>query len=172
MNTLNLTIDTGLKEFSVNGRHTMSFNPSDPSVYNRFMEVMEDISSIEDNYIEKMQSLALEAETVDLPETVDSEGFKTAKNSLLVMKEADSAVKEKLNYVFGSHNNFDEILDGVNVLAVADNGERVITNLLTALTPILEKGIQKHADQRADEAVQTANLNREQRRALAKVKKL
>lgn len=171
MQPLNLSIDTGLKEFSINGKHTMSFNPADPSLYNRFMEVTEQIYAIEDNFVKKMQSLSLEAETVDLPETVDDEGFKTAKRSLAAMKEADAQMKEKLAYVFGEHNDFDEILDGVNVMAVASNGERVITNLLSALTPILEEGIKKHADRKATEAVQAANLNREQRRALAKAQK-
>lgn len=31
-----LTIDTGVQEFEINGSGVLRFNPSDPNVYNRF----------------------------------------------------------------------------------------------------------------------------------------
>ena len=34
----NLTIDTGVQEFSVNGRGVLRFNPGDPNVYHRFFD--------------------------------------------------------------------------------------------------------------------------------------
>ena len=33
-----LSIDTGVQEFEINGSGVLRFNPSDPNVYNRFME--------------------------------------------------------------------------------------------------------------------------------------
>ena len=32
----NLTIDTGMQEFCVNGRGVLRFNPADPNLYHRF----------------------------------------------------------------------------------------------------------------------------------------
>lgn len=157
---LKLNIDTGLKEFEVNGKHVLSFSPSDPAVYNRLMEISDVILEIEDDYEKRLQELE-----------TDGEDFSAAKEVLTVMKKADSAVKEKLRYVFGEQNDFDEILDGVNIMAVAGNGERVITNLLNALTPIIQKGMEDYAEDKAQKAVDKAKLNREQRRAAAKSKR-
>ena len=60
--------------------------------------------------------------------------------------------------VFG--NDFDKILGGVNLLAVADNGQRVVTNLMEALQPILTAGAERCATQTADAAVQKAKARR------------
>ena len=71
-------------------------------------------------------------------------------------------MKAILNEIFGHGNDFNEILDGVNLMAVAGNGNRVVNNVIDALQPILEEGIKACAD---DEIAQ-AKLNRAQRRAL------
>ena len=63
------------------------------------------------------------------------------------------------------NNSFDAIVDGVNLMAVAGNGERVITNLLAALYPVIEQGVQKFYDDKANAAVAAARANRQQRRA-------
>ena len=60
--------------------------------------------------------------------------------ALSMLKAADKKAKDILDYVFGGDNDFDYMLGGVNLMAVATNGERVITNLLQALHPILEQG--------------------------------
>ena len=49
----------------------------------------------------------------------------------------------------------------MNVMAVGNNGERIITNLLNALAPYIEEGAERHRQ----DAVREARLNREQRRA-------
>lgn len=155
-----LIFDTGLKEFEVNGKHFLRFNPSDPNVYARFMEVYGDILSEEDSYVKEMQELRVD--------DIDELGFAKSKEALLMMKKYDSHIKERLSYVFGAQNDFNEILDGINILAVTGTGERVITNLLNALTPIIEDGMKAHTDAKAQEAVEKARLNREQRRTLAR----
>lgn len=71
-------------------------------------------------------------------------------------------MKQLLNWIFGGDNDFHKLLDGVNLLAVADNGERVITNLLQALEPVLLEGAKRCADQQAKAAVEKANARRGQ----------
>ena len=46
--------------------------------------------------------------------------------------------------------DFQKILSGVNLLAVADNGERVVTNLFAALEPVLVEGAKRCASQQAE----------------------
>ena len=113
--------DAGLRKFEL-GCGILQFNPMDPNVYERFMEAAEKIENLE-------TELVKEAE--DLPPN--------GITALAMLKSADKKAKDLLNYVFGAGNDFDYMLGGVNVMAVAGNGERVITNLLNALTPILEE---------------------------------
>ena len=47
--------------------------------------------------------------------------------------------------MFGGDNDFHKLLGGVNLLAVADNGERVVTNLFAALEPVLVDGAKRCA---------------------------
>ena len=77
------------------------------------------------------------------------------------MEAADKKMKALLSDIFGAGNDFDKILDGVNLLAVASNGERVINNLMDALTPIMSAGAQACAGEKVEQAKQ----NRAQRRA-------
>ena len=50
----------------------------------------------------------------------------------------------------------DAILSGANVMAVASNGELVITNFLDAMFPIVEDGVKTYAKMEAQKAVQEA----------------
>ena len=85
--------------------------------------------------------------------------------AIRLMQEADKKVKELLGQVFGPDNDFDKLLGGVNILAVAVNGERVVTNLMQALLPVIEQGVKKCAEQRVGDAVKKAKANRAQRGA-------
>ena len=122
-----LTIDTGLREYAVNGgpEHgggVLRFNPSDPNVYSRFCTLQNQLQELE--------------------------------------QQADQRAKGLLAEVFGPGNDFDAMLGGTNLLAVAGNGERVITNLFAALQPILEAGARQCADAKATLAVQQAQAAR------------
>lgn len=146
-----IIFDSGVKEYQINDSGVLRFNPSDPNVYARFFEAAEQIQEVEKNLTKSGADLQ------------DNE--KSGEAAILLMKEADKKVKDILGNVFGPGNDFDQMLGGVNLLAVAGNGERVITNLIQALVPIIEQGAQKCAAQRVDDAVQTAHKNRAQRRA-------
>lgn len=149
-----LVFDSGIKEYKLGSGGVLRFNPSDPNVYARFMDAMDKIRVVETDLVEK----AKELERVEKQE-------ESGAAVLRIMRDADRDTKKILSEVFGADNDFEKILGGVNVLAVAGNGERVITNLLAALQPIMVQGAEACAKQRSDAAVAQAKKNRAQRRA-------
>ena len=152
-----LTFDSGIREYQINDNGVLRFNPADPNVYARLMESGEKIKAVEDRLLAKAKELIPEGEE-------ESSGAVV----LQLMREADKEIKDVLVYIFGVENNFDEIFAGVNLMAVGDNGERVLTNFLNAMIPIVEKGAKKCAEQQIKRATEKANGNRAQRRAAAK----
>lgn len=149
-----LIFDSGIREYKLGAGGVLRFNPSDPNVYARFMDAMDKIRSVE-------EGLVAQAKEIEGLENQEQSGAAV----LRIMRQADQQTKKILSEVFGEGNDFDKILGGVNMLAVANNGERVISNLLAALQPILVEGAQNCAKQQTDEAVAQAKLNRAQRRA-------
>lgn len=139
-----ISFDSGIKSYKINGNGVLRFNPSDPNVYARFMEAADQLQGIE-------QTLVDEAKT--LPEA-DGAGV------VRLLNKADREMKQILSRVFGGENDFDKILQGVNLLAVADNGQRVVTNLLTALQPILVAGAERCAQEKVTDAVNKAKARR------------
>lgn len=144
-----LNIDVGLKRYLlVEGGAPLSFNPGDPNVYARYMEVVPKIEAVEREMAEKANA-------------VDVNSPDAGEKALKIMRETDLRMKNLLSQIFGEGNDFDRILKGVNLMAVTENG-RVINNVLDALTPIMDAG----AKSCVDSEVNAAKLNREQRRAL------
>lgn len=146
-----IVFDSGIKEYEINNNGVLRFNPGDPNVYARFYDAAEQIKDIERDLIAKGEAVSNDEENVEA--------------AVRLMQEADKQVKELLNHVFGAENDFDKLLGGVNLLAAATNGERVITNLLNALLPIIQQGAEACAQQQIGDAVQQAQLNRAARRA-------
>ena len=135
-----LIFDTGLKSFTVNDGGVLRFNPSDPNVYARFVEAAAKIQAVEDDMVKKAQS-------------IKAEGEEAGEAALKLMKEADQEMKKILGWVFGEINDFEKIFAGVNLMAVGENGERVITNFISALLPIMQSGAQKCANEHIGDAV-------------------
>lgn len=135
-----LQFDSGMKSFRINGGGVLRFHPGDPNLYSRFLEAVDKFKALEQ---ELTQACAKEEADI-----------------LRVLEDADGKMKKLLNWVFGGDNDFHKLLDGVNLLAVADNGERVITNLLQALEPVLLEGARRCAGQQAKAAVEKANARR------------
>ena len=145
-----LIFDSGIKEYQINGKGVLRFNPSDPNVYERFFDAVDKIHAVEKEMAEKAKATDVTAQE------------EAGAIMLKIMREMDIKIKDILNGVFGFDNDFDNILCGVNLMAVASNGNRVVVNLLEALQPIMEAG----AKACADKDVAQAKLNREQRRAM------
>ena len=138
-----LNIDTGVREYRINGKGVLRFNPSDPNLYGRFLEAMESIQKLKKNLRQK-----------------GGEVGNDAKKTLHLILQADRDAKEQLKKVFGEENDFDELLNNVNVMAVCENGERVISNLIQALSPILEEGAKNFLEAKARCAVEQAEKRR------------
>ena len=144
-----LIFDSGIKEYQINSKGVLRFNPSDPNVYARFMDMVPQIQKIEQEMNQKAAG-------------IDRTAQNAGEETLRIMRETDRRIKSVLNEIFGGDNDFEEILEGVNLMAVATNGERVVTNLMNAIQPIMEAGAQACVRSEVD----TAKLNREQRRAM------
>ena len=144
-----IVFDSGIKEYEINGNGVLRFNPSDPNVYARFVDAADEIAKIEKALVQKAK---------------EHEDKNDGAAALRLLAETDKQMKEILNGVFGNGNDFDVIMGGINLMAVATNGERVITNLIQALMPIMEAGAKLCSKQQVDNAVQQAKLNRAQRR--------
>lgn len=149
-----LNFDLGLKEYEIGGG-VLRFNPGDPNVYARFAEAGNRLTAVEKKLVAKAEAAGEEAPG----ETV-----------LALMAEADREIKEILAWIFGDHNDFGAIFCGVNVMGVASNGERIITNFVNAVQPILDAGAKKCASQQVNGALNKARKNRAQRRAEARQK--
>ena len=121
-----IQFDSGVRSYRINGAGILRFNPGDPNLYARFLES-----------VEKLQKV--EAELTQQAETAQGEDI------VKLMQHADEKMKEILGWVFGADNDFHKLLNGVNLLAVADNGERVVTNLFAALEPVLVEGAKRCA---------------------------
>lgn len=135
-----IKFDTGLQEVAI-GSGVLRFNPQDPNLYARFMEAADKLVAVEQEMIAK-------GETVKENQVVS------------LLREADRKMKDILDWVFGTGNDFDAVLGGVNLLAVATNGQRVVTNLFEALEPVILEGAKACAKARSDEAVAKAAARR------------
>jgi len=118
-----LTFDSGIRSYRA-GAGVLRFNPSDPNLYARFLQVLEELTALE-------QELS----------AADAQGSAV----LSLLQGADGRIKERLSWVFGPGNDLDAVLGGVNLLAMGSNGQRVIANFLTALEPILAQGVRQCA---------------------------
>lgn len=142
-----IQFDSGIREYRLGDMGVLRFHPGDPNLYSRFMESADMIQELETHMAQKAQQL----QTDDRGEQV-----------LLLLEEADRQLKKILNWVFGPGNDFDAMLSGVNLLAVAQNGQRVITNLLAALEPVLVEGAKQCAREQTKAAVSRAEARRSQ----------
>ena len=140
-----IRFDSGMKKFRINGNGVLEFNPSDPNVFARFLDATEKIKEIERELTQQASGIS--------PETA-------GEDTLRLMADADKKMKALLGEIFGSHNDFDAILQGVNLLAVAENGQRVVTNLFSALEPVLVDGAKACAGEAKQQAVAKARARR------------
>ena len=149
--TKTLQFDDGLLRLDINGNGILTFNPSDFNVYQRFFGLLKERPELEKRY----------AAEVEQPGSED-DSFALAGRELDRARELDREIKDKLGAAFGPGNDFDALLGGVNLMAVGNNGQRVITNLLNALAPYIEEGAKRHQQ----EAAEAALRSRAQRRAV------
>lgn len=147
-----LNIDVGLKSYQlVEGGELLTFNPSDPNVYARYLTALDRIKAVQKKIEQKAKTLT-------------GTEMEQGQKMLALLQEADRKFKDALDEAFGEENNFDKILRGVNLTAPTASGKSVIENVVEALTPIVQSGV----DTYVNKAIDAEKLNREQRRALQK----
>lgn len=145
-----IQFDSGIREYRLEGLGVLRFHPGDPNLYARFLEAAQEISQVEKQLTQQAQALQAMGKGEETPvenaaSTPDNgenpnETQDAGKQTVLVLQEADRQIKKILTRVFGGDNDFEKLFSGVSLLAVAGNGERVITNLFAALQPILSQG--------------------------------
>lgn len=135
-----IKFDTGLQEIAIGGG-VLRFNPQDPNLYARFLEAADKLVAVEQELVSKGEAAG-------------------GSQVVVVLREADRKMKDILNWVFGTGNDFDAILGGVNLLAVGANGQRVVTNLFHALEPVILDSAKACANAQADAAVKKAEARR------------
>ena len=117
-----IQFDSGFRSYRLGGG-ILRFNPGDPNLYTRFLESVEKLKAVEEELMGQAAGENPEGQQI-----------------LMLLTRADEKMKGILNWVFGGDNDFHKILSGINLLAVAENGERVVTNLFAALEPVLIEG--------------------------------
>lgn len=123
-----LILDTGVVSYKL-GAGVLRFNPADPNVYVRFSQATQKLQ-----HAEKEMTQALSQKGADV---------------LAVMADTDKTLKDILGWVFGPGNDFDQMLGGVNLLAVTADGQRLANRLFEALEPVLLEGAKLCADRQA-----------------------
>ena len=139
-----IVFDSGVREYRLNGMGTLRFHPGDPNLYARFFDALDEIQELIGELNQKTAGDAQEY---------------SGRDTVTLMAQMDSNVKKILNRAFGLDNDFDRILGGLNLMAVAGNGKPIITNLLDALEPVLAEGAKECAAQQ----VRAAKAKQEQR---------
>ena len=135
-------VDLGVEEFPL-GSGMLRFNPTDPNLYTRFLDMEPRLQQLRQELLEKMQQ-ATDAVSV-----------------MKLLEQTDRQFKQLLTDTFGGQNDFSVLLEGVNLLAVTQNGTTVAENLLTALEPVLTRGAQRFVEAQTQAAVEKARQRRE-----------
>ena len=117
-----LTIDTGVEEFSVNGRACCASTPPTPTSTTGFLMRARPSRPWTKSWRRRPPPCR--------------EGDAGTEAGLALLADYDGRIKALLTDIFGAENDFDKVLGGVNLAGVGANGKRVVQNLLEALTPI------------------------------------
>lgn len=147
-----LNVDVGVKRYIlVDGGAPLRFNPSDPAVYARFQEAMQKIKNI------ASEMIAQAKEITDADQKTDSEMGEIA---IRLESYGNCELTRIFEYIFPG-NDFAEILCGVSLMAITEDGTRVAEKVIAAIAPILEEGAETYANAE----IAAAKANRENRRA-------
>ena len=129
-----ITIDTGMQEYLINNRAVLRFNPSDPNLYHRFFAAAPKLDALDAELTEQLKALPAKPDDA------------RAERGLALLTDYDHRIKALLTEIFGGENDFDKVLEGVN--------------LLDALTPILQDGAAQHLQPTAANARAEADAAR------------
>lgn len=103
----NLTIDTGMQEYLINNRAVLRFNPSDPNLYHRFFAAAPKLDALDAELTEQLKALPAKPDDA------------RAERGLALLTDYDHRIKALLTEIFGGENDFDKVLEGVNLAGTA-----------------------------------------------------
>ena len=133
-NTNNITkisFDTGIREYEVNGNAILRFNPTDLNLYNRLLEILQEIPQMIDKNVKEHEG----------------------KTGPQLFRALDIEAKKILSEAFGEGNDFDKIFGGVNIVAKRKAGGTVLEAFIEAILPIVKEGVEELLKEE-DEAVE------------------
>ena len=137
-----LTIDTGVWEYRVNGRGVLRFNPADPALYSRFLECNEKLEAMQKTVAEQQKA------------------GPQGPAALSELARADGELRRLLGGMFGDLDQLEAALGGAGLFALAENGHTVLGNLLEAVWPEIEQHAMRRMQLRARQAVAEADERR------------
>ena len=74
----NLAIDTGMKEYLINNRAVLRFNPGDPNLYHRFFAAAPQLDTLDAELTEKLKALPAEPDPARAEQGLALEGVNLA----------------------------------------------------------------------------------------------
>lgn len=110
---LDLNVSTGLKEYNINGKCTVLFNPTDPNFISRIFEAFDGLDAKQEEY-----SAAIRKET---------DGLKMFK----IAREMDREMRTTIDELFGT-DVCEPVFGDISVYAAAD-GLPLWANLMIAV---------------------------------------
>ena len=148
-----LIFGTGLKRYEVNDNGAIfSFNPTDINLYARFIKMRDAV-------------LKIGAEVEKKAEEINESEEKSVEALASTMEDADRRVKQELTECFGKSNDFELIFDGSNVFSPTLSGNWLITEFITAITPIIEKEVAAFTKERAKRKASQIKQNKAKRKS-------
>ena len=145
-------LKTDIVEVKLWSKDTAGAYPADPNLYHRFFAAGKTLERYD-------------AELTAALGQLGGDEQQRAAAGLALLQNYDGRIKRLLGEIFGAENDFDAILNGVNLAGVGANGRRVVQNLLEALTPILREGAERRLHAAADAAEAAAQAARAARGA-------
>ena len=137
-----LALDLGVQEFAL-GSGVLRFNPTDPNLYQRFMDLEPRLQELRRELLRSSRDLEDAAQVLQL------------------LSETDRKFKDLLTWVFGAENDFSRLLQDVNLFANDEQGHSIAENLLCALEPVLTRGAEQFVRRCTQAAQEKARLRRE-----------
>lgn len=112
-----LNFATGLEEFSLNGKCSVVFNPTDPNFAERLFNTFDDLDGKQEKYRDRINKTADKAEI------------------FRIGREMDAEMRERVNAVFGT-DICTPLIGSMNIYALADGMPAWANLLLTIMDEV------------------------------------
>lgn len=130
---MEITVDTGIREYSLGGKVSVWFNPSDVAFAERIFDAFKTLEDKQNEYTEKLQKIGEDPEIFVFGHEIDNE------------------MRERVNSIFGK-DVVTPLIGDCNIYALA-GGLPIWANLLTAVLDVMDETVQaetKKSKQRVD----------------------